>query len=147
MLFFLFLGFSGVILYNYEIAEFHNMWFFGFTWGLAPLWASYYFHSGFPDNWLWIPTPELAAWGAFAIIFARLHIWSYGNTKCYHSKTCKDYNEIFKKDTCHGQWCGVRTGAVEPIYHEVHKLQWHLINLQFYLIMILTGAIVLGYYF
>lgn len=143
---FLFLGFSGVILYNYEIAGFHNMWFFGYTWGLAPLWASYYFHAGFPSGWLWLPPPQLVAWGAFAIIFARLHIWSYGNTKCYHSGTCKDFiGKTLNYNMCHGQSCMTRAGS--DVTKLVSKLQWQLINLQFYLVIVVTAAVVLGYYF
>lgn len=135
------IGLAGVVLYNYEIAGFHNMWFFGFTWGWAPLWAAYFFHTG-----MTVPPLELFAWGAFAVVLARLHIWSYGNTRCYHAVTCKDMGyKLGTDDKCHGQYCGHRIGN-GGVRKRTHRLQWHLINLQLYLVITVTVAIILSHF-
>lgn len=153
MLAWLVVGFMGVVLYNYEIGGFHNMHFFGITWGFAPVIASYWFHAGVNlAEWYFIATPWFVyAWGIFAFVLARLHIWSYGNTRCYHKETCLDYP---KTDDCHGQQCYTRVGLRDlgnclehlPFSKEIHKLQWHLINLQLYLILVVAAAVVLQHY-
>ena len=140
-----FLGFVGVVLYNFEIGgKFtHNEFIFGVTWAFVPVCASYYIQTG-------TLTVPVILFGLFAMVIANLHIWSYGLCQCRHSHTCKEYIE-YQKDRkkpaqfhriCHGMDCHNR--LIMP--KEVHRYAWKLINIQFYLIVMITLYFVVNHF-
>ncbi len=128
------MGLVGVVFYNFEIGGVwtHNVWVFGFTWGGVPVWASYYMQT-------LTLTPSVIFMGIFAMVMARLHLWSYGHTKCYHSDVCRDFAHFREMLPCHGMTCYFRLRMPEPI----HRLAWTLIQTQFWMIVILTIVVVL----
>ena len=140
-----FLGFVGVVLYNFEVfGKFsHNEFVFGLTWAFTPVCASYYIQTGT----LTIP---VIIFGLFAMVMAYLHIHSYGLCQCRHSHTCREFLE-YQKDRktpalfhriCHGMDCSNR--LIMP--REVHQYAWHLINIQFYIVIMLTMFFVVCHY-
>ena len=145
LIFWAILGFVGVILYNFEIGGswMHNEFIFGITWAFVPVCASYYIQT----QTLTIP---VIIFGLFAMVIANLHIWSYGLCQCRHAHTCKEYLEFQKSHkkvtpfprVCHGMECYNR--LVMP--KEVHRYSWKLINIQFYLIIVLTLFFVVRHY-
>ncbi len=126
-------GVFTILAYNLELAKgsFHNAFWYGAGWGLAPVVGSYYLHA------LTFPPPSIFLLGAFAGILGVAHLWKYGITKCYHSHTCLDYATDKGETICHGQRCANR--LVLP--KEVSRLQWRIIDLEFAFVLVLTAAI------
>ena len=133
LLIWMLLGGVGVVFYNLELGgkATHNFLLFSITWAAIPIMGSYYLHT-------LSLTPTVIAVAVFAMIFAWLHISSYGLTQCKHSHTCKEYNAGERDRICHGFKCANRL----IIPKEIHKYQWGLINIQFYLIISITAIFV-----
>lgn len=126
-------GILGVVGYNFEVGGkvVHNMMTFGFTWGFAPIVATYTFMA------VDVPSVAALAFGAFAWIFAALHLWSYGQTKCRQSAVCDDHRRDAGTTVCHGQVCALRLTMPKA----VNRLAWTLVRLQLHLVLALTAAV------
>lgn len=148
----LFVGFFFALAYNFEIwgGMFHNTWWFAFSWAFAPLVSSFYYqHLEIPSLSLLIPVLLI---GIYSMYIAKMHIRSYGLTKCYSSHVCKEYQAhvkecaLFFEDKnphphmriCHGMPCIDRLTMSKP----VRRLGWKIINDQFRQVIFL-GAFIL----
>lgn len=116
-----------VVLYNFEVLGFHHRITFSFSWGFYPVIAHYFINSLSLDI---IPV----MWGIVAAIFAYFHIVTYGNFGC-RVNSCIEFRQGEDME-CHGQKCQVR----RQMPWEVHKLQKKIANLQVWMLVAVTIA-------
>lgn len=133
ILLFLAFGAFTILAYNLEVSRgaFHNALWYGLGWGFGPVVGSYYLHA------LTIPPISVLLLGAFAAVLGVGHLWKYGDTKCAHSHTCRDFARDQGTTLCHGQRCANRLVMPRP----ASRLQWRLIDLEFAFVLILTAAL------
>ena len=121
-----------ILGYNYEVLGLHSRLVFMFSWGFFPLVSNYYLHL------LLVPTLTVIIWGVVAMVFAYLHIISYGNFSCKVS-TCKDK----PRDDCHGNLCEIRRYGIT---RETHRLQRKIANYEVLMLLVLTLVVIISHY-
>jgi hypothetical protein len=129
------LSLIGIVLifgYNYETLGLHSRFVFMVAWGFFPLVGNYYLQS------LSFPTLTVIVWGMFAMVFAYLHIITYGNCGCRVHEKCLDA----PRWDCHGQVCNVRL----TLPKSVHKLQKRIASYEVLMLLIIAIAVVVSHY-
>jgi hypothetical protein len=130
------IGLILVLGYNYEVLGLHSRIVFMVAWGFYPLVSNYYLQS------LQLPTLTVIMFGVVAMVFAYLHIITYGNYRC-RVETCKEYKLDMVNRDCHGQRCVVRRALIDK---PIHKLQMKIANYEVLMLISLTIAVIVQHF-